>query len=231
MLVRVSRLCSLFVVMLMCSAIPIKTEPLFTGSEAVPSDAVVLFNGKDLNGWVSVGSGKTAEWTVRDGYMEVLPGKGDISTVSTFSDCQLHIEFMVPLMPDQKGQNRGNSGVYLQASYEVQVLDSYGLQSQSSDCGGIYGVAAPLVNACRPPEHWQSYDVFFYAPQFDQEGRRISAARISVIHNGVWIHDNVSLPTSTTSAAQLSPKKQGPLMLQDHRCQVRYRNIWIRPLN
>ncbi len=204
-------------------------DSLFVGNEGVPADAVVLFDGKDLSGWTQVGSDKPAAWKVENGYMEVN-GTGNITTKRSFGDCQLHVEFRLPLMADAKGQARANSGVYLQGLYEVQVLDSYGLDSKSDDCGGIYKVAAPLVNACRPPEQWQSYDVIFHAPKFDAQGKKTAAGRLTVYQNGVLIQDNVEMPDPTTAAMPFDPKTAEPLMLQDHGCKVRYRNIWMRAI-
>lgn len=155
---------------------------------------------------------------------------GSIRTKQVFDDCQLHVEFWLPLMPEARGQARANSGVYLQGRYEVQVLDSYGLDSQNNDCGAIYGVAAPLVNACRPPQHWQSYDIIFRAPKFDETGKVISKARITVLQNGVLIQENVDVLGITTAGVSGDLKTPGPIMLQDHGNAVRYRNVWIRRL-
>lgn len=195
---------------------------------APPADAVVLFDGKDISGWVSAGTDKPAGWKVENGYMEARGG--NICSKRTLTDFQLHIEFWLPLMAEATGQARANSGVYLQGSYEIQVLDSYRLVSQPNDCGAIYGVAAPLVNACRPPETWQTYDAFFAAPRFDDKGAKTASARVSVLHNGVWIHEGVEIPQPTTAAMDRDIKAPGPIMLQDHGCPVRYRNIWIRNL-
>jgi len=208
----------------------VSAQPLFTADEPIPKDAIVLFDGSGLSEWQKCGSDEPAQWKVESGYMEVRPGTGNICTRQTFADCQLHVEFYLPLMAEAKGQARANSGVYLQGRYEIQVLDSYGLKSRDNDCGAIYGVAAPLVNACRPPEHWQTYDVIFHAPKFDKEGKLISKARMTVLHNGVLIHDNVEIPSPTTSAMNERNDPMGPIMLQDHGNKVRYRNIWIRPL-
>jgi hypothetical protein len=203
-------------------------QALFTGDEQRPSDAIVLFDGKDLSQWVQVDSGKPSVWKRENGYMEV--GGGNIRTRQEFNDCQLHIEFWLPLMPEAQGQARANSGVYLQGRYEVQVLDSYGLKSQSNDCGAIYAVAAPLVNACRPPEHWQSYDIFFHAPKFDDRGNVTAQARMTVLQNGVLIQENVEVTGPTVAANPSDLKTAGPVMLQDHGNPVRYRNVWTRPL-
>lgn len=207
-----------------------ETQPLFAGNESRPADAVVLFDGKNLSEWVHTGSGEPAKWKTEHEYMQVMPRTGNIRTKREFTDFQLHIEFWLPLMADAQGQARANSGVYLQSRYEIQVLDSYGLKSGGGDCGAIYGVAVPLVNACRPPEQWQTYDVIFHAPRFDNQGNLIGNARIAVFQNGVLIHDNVEIPSSTTGSMGSDAKTPGPLMLQDHGNLVRYRNIWIRPL-
>lgn len=195
-----------------------------------PSDAVRLFDGHDLNGWVHRGSGAPARWKVDAGAMEVTPGSGDIVSQQQFTDCQLHVEFSVPLMPDARGQARGNSGVYLQGLYEVQVLDSYGLAPKDDDCGAIYGQAAPMVNACRPPEQWQTYDIVFHAPRFDSAGQMTEKPRISVLQNGIWIQDNVAINGPTRASMERDVHGPGPIMLQDHGNRVRFRNIWIRPL-
>lgn len=204
-------------------------DSLFTGAEVMPSDAIVLFDGKDLSGWVQAGSDKPAGWKVGSGYAEVN-GTGSIMTKREFADYQLHVEFWLPLMADASGQARANSGVYMHGRYEVQVLDSYGLKSQSNDCGGIYGVGAALVNACRPPEQWQSYDIVFHAPTLDAQGKKLTNARMTVLQNGVLIQDNVEVPGPTTAAISSDDRAVGPVMLQDHGCPVRYRNIWLRAL-
>ena len=142
---------------------------------------------------------------------------------------KLHIEFRVPYMPDAKGQGRGNSGVYVQGRYEVQVLDSYGLESKNNDCGAIYEVAAPRVNACKAPTIWQSYDIEFQSPKFEN-GKKTEPTRMTVHHNGVKIHDNVKIPVDNTRAgAGGDPSKPGPIMLQDHGNPVQFRNIWLVP--
>ena len=140
---------------------------------------------------------------------------------------KLHVEFRVPYMPGDKGQGRGNSGVYSQGRYEVQILDSYGLDSQDNDCGGIYKVAKPRVNACKAPTVWQSYDIDFLAPVF-KDGKKVQNAKISVLHNGVTIHEDVEIPLDNTVAGLGGdPSTPGPIHLQDHGNPVQYRNIWI----
>ena len=204
-------------------------DALFKGSESMPGDAVVLFAGKDLSGWTQAGSDKPAGWKVENGYMEVN-GTGNIATKRSFKDFQLHVEFWLPKMSDAAGQGRANSGVYLHGLYEIQVLDSYGLTNTWGDCGGIYGVAVPLVNACRPPEQWETYDFVFHAPKFDAQGNKTAGARVTAFQNGVLIHDNVEVPGPTLAGLGLDPKTAGPLMLQDHGCKVRYRNVWVRAI-
>ncbi len=204
-------------------------KQLFSGSETVPSDAVVLFDGKDLSNWVKRDGGQPG-WKVENGCVEVVPKAGDICSKQTFTDCQLHVEFYLPLMADCKGQARANSGVYLQGRYELQVLDSYGLDSTDDDCGGIYTVAAPMVNACRPPEQWQSYDILFHAPRFNHKGVKIANARISVIHNGVWIHDDLEICGPTGGEVDQNYSEPGPILLQEHGNAIRYRNVWVRKL-
>ena len=155
-----------------------------------------------------------------------------IKTKRTFDGhFKLHLEFRVPYLPDAKGQARGNSGVYLQGRYEVQVLDSYGLDSKDNDCGAIYEVAKPLVNACKAPTVWQSYDIDFHAPVF-KDGKRVETARVRVVQNGVLIQGNVSISVDNTRAGLGgNGSAPGPIMLQDHGSPVQYRNIWMVPLD
>ncbi|MBN2413308.1 DUF1080 domain-containing protein [candidate division KSB1 bacterium] len=193
-----------------------------------PEGAVVLFDGVDLEAW-ELKNEKRAEWKMTiDGAMEVT--KGDIISKQTFGDQQVHVEFITPLMPDKTGQARGNSGVYLQGKYEVQILDSFGLAPKDDYCGAIYKVAAPLKNACLPPGEWQTFDITFFEPRFDQNGNKIKDAVITVKHNGILIHSNVSIPGPTRASMINDEKVPGGLMLQDHGNPVQFRNIWILPL-
>jgi hypothetical protein len=198
-----------------------------------PSDAIILFDGKDLSGWESVNGGP-APWKVEDGYFEVVPHTRDIRTKQAFGDCQLHVEWATPDPPTGQDQGRGNSGVFLMSLYELQVLDSY--QSETYPDGqaaAIYGQYPPLVNACRPSGQWQTYDIIFHGPRFNQAGKLLRPAFETVLQNGVLVQDHVALtgPTSHGERPPYQPRPAKlPLELQDHGNPVRFRNIWIREL-
>lgn len=163
------------------------------------------------------------------GYFEV--GRGSIVSAAEFADHKIHLEFRTPYMPDARGQARGNSGVYVQGRYEVQILDSYGLEGAHNECGGLYSVKAPRVNMCAPPLQWQTYDITFRAPRFDKKGDKTENARITVLHNGVNIHNDVELTVAgTTAAPGTGPVPRGGLYLQNHGNPVQFRNIWVLPL-
>lgn len=196
---------------------------------APPPDAVVLFDGQDCSQWVMTGSKEPCKWPVADGAMTSM--EGDVMTTAEFADAQIHVEFMTPVHPDAQGHGHGNSGVYVQGSFEIQVLDSFGVEQPGlGDCGAIYGQYRPAVNACLKPGEWQSYDIYFRAPRYSENGKLRSMARISVLHNGIWIHDNVEIDT-TPGGVERDVTKPGPLMLQYHGSNVRFRNIWLRPLS
>jgi hypothetical protein len=191
-----------------------------------PAGAVVLFDGRNLDAWHKVGDGNPpAAWKLLDGGVMEVKG-GDIVTKRQFRDHQLHLEFKLPYMPRAGGQGRANSGVYLQGRYELQVLDSYGLEGEDNECGGIYQVAKPRVNMCFPPLQWQTYDITFKAARFE-DGRKVANARITVVHNGVVIHDEVQLPKPTGGAIDSNEAAPGGLKLQDHGNPVQFRNIWV----
>lgn len=198
-----------------------------------PSDAVILFNGKDLSLWRD-GKGNPARWKVEADFMEVVPGTGSIQTASSFGDCQLHVEWLAPVQVKGDGQNRGNSGVFLMGMYEVQVLDCYNNQTYADGMtAAIYGQFPPLVNACRPPGEWQTYDIIFRRPRFSADGRLLSPAKMTVFHNGILVHDGVELTGPTAHKARPPYKVHPdrlPLSLQDHSHLVRFRNIWLREL-
>lgn len=183
-----------------------------------PEGAVVLFGGKEANQFP--GSKVTEDGLLMQG----------ATSADKFRDFTLHIEFRLPYMPAARGQARGNSGIYLQGRYEVQMLDSFGLEGKDNECGGIYQVAAPKQNMCYPPLSWQTYDIDFTAAKFDGDGKKISNAKVTVKHNGVTIHENQELPGTTgSSPVKGETAEPGPIYLQDHGNPVRYRNIWVQP--
>jgi hypothetical protein len=196
-----------------------------TMGEKPPAGAIVLFDGRDFKQWEHTGKseGQPIQWKLlNNGAMEVRKGKGSIVTKKKFTDFKLHVEFRTPFMPDARCQARGNSGVYLQERYEVQVLDSYGLEGKDNECGGIYKIGEPLVNMCAPPTQWQTYDITFYAPSADRKN-----AQVTVVHNGVTIHDELKLPRPTGGALNSDVNKPGGIYLQDHGNPLQYRNIWL----
>ena len=198
-----------------------------------PADAVVLFDGRDLAAWTDA-KGQPARWKVENGYMEVVPRTGGLRTVRGFGDCQLHVEWMAPSPPRGTGQDRGNSGVFLMDAYELQVLDSHGNATYADgQAASIYGQFPPAVNACRPPGEWQAYDIVFRRPRFDADGKLLAPARMTVLHNGVLVHDGAVLTGPTAHKARPPYKAHAdrlPISLQDHDHPVRFRNIWLREL-
>jgi hypothetical protein len=193
-----------------------------------PADAIVLFDGKDTDAWISTDGKSPCPWKITDDGAMQVHGGGIMSKLKYDGHTKLHVEFRVPYMPEASGQGRGNSGVYSQGRYEVQILDSYGLDSKDNDCGGIYQVSKPLVNACKAPTVWQSYDIDFHAPVFDKDGKKIKPARITVLQNGELIQDDVEIPIdNTVSGLGGDPSTPGPVHLQDHGNPVQFRNIWI----
>jgi len=196
-----------------------------------PGGAVVLFDGSNLDQWESQKAGKSAKWKLLpDGAMEVVAKTGNIVSKEKFGDQQIHLEFRLPYMPTEFGQHRANSGVYIQGRYELQVLDSYGLEGRDNECGGFYQICPPRVNMCFPPLEWQSYDITFHAARLNASGKKTAAARITVVQNGVVIHDNFALPHCTPGGVDETEGTPGGLMLQDHGNPVQYRNIWVRRL-
>ncbi len=198
-------------------------------SPPAPEGAVSLFNGTDLSGWKHQGNGRDAEWKVIDGQMEGTRSGNLVTRDEYGGSFLLHVEFMPPITPETNGwQDRGNSGVYVQGRYEIQVLDSYGLKLRMGDCGAIYGKHIPVINASKPAGQWQTYDIEFTAPTLAEDGSKTAHARMTVWQNGIKIHDDVEV-NGTTAAGMGGEPGIGPLMLQDHGHPVRYRNIWLLP--
>ncbi|HYD52996.1 MAG TPA: DUF1080 domain-containing protein [Gemmatimonadaceae bacterium] len=198
-----------------------------------PSDAIVLFDGRSLAEWrLADDSTRPARWLVRQGYMEAVPGAGSIQTRRAFGDVQLHLEFATPERVQGSGQERGNSGVFLMGRYEVQILDSFGNQTYpDGQAAAIFGQRPPLANASRPPGAWQSLDIVFRRPHFDRAGRVVRPARLTVVHNGVLVHDAVELTGPTAFQARppyAAHPARLPLSLQEHGQGVRFRNVWVR---
>jgi hypothetical protein len=205
-------------------------------NEAPPSDAIVLFDGKDLSRWVAQGRGGAVQdpkWKVENGYMEIVPRTGRLVTKEKFGDCQLHIEWMIPQTATGQGQGIGNSGVELMTRYEIQVLESYeNLTYADGGAGAIYGVWPPLVNPARPKGEWNVYDILFEAPRFDGD-KLLTPAYATVLFNGVLVQNHKDYLGTTVwrrvGVYTPHPPEQ-PLSLQDHTQPVRFRNIWIRKL-
>lgn len=231
---------------------PVVTPGAFVGSPP-PSDAIVLMDGRSMARWrsTSMPSDPTggapgqrprvaptardaARWTIRNDYVEIAPGTGGIATRDSFGDVQLHLEWKAPVPAVGDGQRRGNSGVFLMGTYEVQVLDSYRNETYADgQAGSLFGQFPPLVNAMRPPTEWQSYDIVFRRPRFGADGRIITPARATVFHNGILVQDDQVLlgPTSFGRRASYEAHPDRlPIELQDHDYKVRYRNIWVRRL-
>ena len=199
-----------------------------------PSDAVVLFDGKDLSKWQGPGAAAEGGWNVQDGFMEIA-GKGGLSTKDEFGDAQIHVEWASPSPPNGAGQGRGNSGIYLMEKYEVQVLDSFQADTYADgQASALYGQYPPLVNASRPPGQWQTYDIIFRGPRFDASGKLLRPTTVTVLHNGVLTQDHSEMSGPSGHHAQ-APYQKHPekdrISLQNHGNPVRYRNIWIVPLD
>lgn len=195
-----------------------------TLGQPAPEGAVVLFDGTNFDAWRR----DPETWCLQpDGSMQVCGS--NFRTKEDFGSGRYHLEFMTPYMPNAREQARGNSGVYILGRYEVQVLDNFGWEPKWDLCGGIYRVAVPLKDATYPPLTWQTYDITFTAAQFDDAGNKTANARITVVHNGVTVHDNLELPRPTPGGVSGEDAVAGPLLLQDHRDDVKFRNIWFKP--
>jgi hypothetical protein len=211
---------------------PVVTPGTFSQMAPPPSDAVVLFGGKDLSQWRDKKTGGPALWTVADGVM--TSAKGDIVTTNKFGDVQLHLEFREPSPPKGSGQGSGNSGIYFMGLYEIQILDCYSSKTYADgSTGGLYGQHPALANACRPPGEWQTYDLIFTAPRFDADGKLVSPAYLTAILNGVVVQNHQAFRGATNwrVPGKYSPHEaELPLILQYHNNSVSFRNIWARPV-
>lgn len=218
---------------------PVVKPKSYDSEEAKPpAGAVVLFDGtkETFENWESADGGPT-KWNLVNGALESVKGGGYIQSKNEFGSCRLYIEFATPVVAKGKGQGRGNSGVFLMGQYEIQVLDSYNnITYPDGQCGALYGRAKPLVNASRGPGEWQSYDIIFHRPHFDQDGKVTHKAKFFVIHNGHVIHDHLELSGGTgwRGPHSISEYKvhgdNGPIKMQDHGNPVRFRNIWVVPI-
>jgi hypothetical protein len=209
---------------------------------AAPSDAIILFDGKNLDQWINTKDSTAAKWIVANNVMTVNKSTGDIQTRSSFTDFQLHVEYLIPENITGSGQGRGNSGIFLAAlpwgagGYEIQVLDNYKNTTYvNGQVGSMYKQAVPLVNACKKPGEWQTYDIIWTAPKFSKEGILKSPARVTAFHNGVLVQNNTTLLGDTPYIGQPSYRVHGPepIKLQAHGDKsepISYRNIWLRPL-
>jgi hypothetical protein len=200
-----------------------------------PSDAIVLFDGRDLSAWK--GKNGSAAWEVHDGVVTVKKGTGDIETTRSFGDIQLHAEWQIPVGISGEGQRRGNSGIFIQGRYEVQIMDSYGNRTYANgQAGSIYGQAQPLVNAMRKPGEWNVFDIIYTAPRFNEDGTVFSPARVTVLQNGVLVQNNTEIYGDTGPLGKPGyyvAQSRGPIRLQDHpdpSKPISYRNIWVREL-
>jgi len=198
-----------------------------------PSDAIILFDGKNFDHWLSAKDSSGAKWSIAGKSMTVVKGTGDIQTREGFENFQLHIEFRTPANIEGSGQGRGNSGIFMQGIYELQVLDSYdNLTYSNGQAGSIYKQSMPLVNASSMPGTWQCYDIIYMAPAFNKDGMMRTTGFITVLHNGILIQNHTAIYGTTPSAGapQQIVHGKGPLRLQNHNNPVSYRNIWIREL-
>jgi hypothetical protein len=210
-----------------------------------PEGAIVLFDGSSLDAWQHIdrktGERREATWRIVDGILEILPVRldktagGDLQTRQSFASCEMHIEFLLPYMPENRGQDRANSGVFLQDIYEVQILDSYGLAGDWIEGGALYKVAPPMVNRAAPPGQWQTYDITFHAAEYNEAGELVKNAVMTVLHDGRLIHNQQELFEVTHYLTDVRlgtpPASLAPIRLQDHGHSIRFRNIWVKPLN
>lgn len=209
-----------------------KSKVVHTSPNKAPSDALVLFDGTDLKQWLS-SKNTEAPWTVKDGILTVKPGTGEIRTKENFEDFQLHLEWKSPDVIKGEGQGRGNSGVFLQGQYEIQILDNYNNPTYvNGQAASLYKQRQPLVSAVKPSGEWHTYDILYTAPRFNKDNVLIKKGTVTVLHNGVVVHYNTQIEGTTEyiGLPKVVPHGPGPIILQDHGDLVSFRNIWIRPL-
>lgn len=211
-----------------------KSPKVYTSESSAPSDAIILFNGKDLSNWVQADdNSKQADWRIDEGILTVKPGTGNIQTKQKFEDFQLHIEWKSPAIIKGEGQGRGNSGIFLQGKYEIQVLDNDNNPTYvNGQAASLYKQRQPLVTAVKPAGQWHSYDILYTAPKFNKDGILVKKGMVTVLHNGVVVHYNTIIEGTTEylGLPKMVPHGAGPIVLQDHGDLVSFRNIWIRPL-
>jgi hypothetical protein len=197
---------------------------------AFSASSISLFNGKDLTGWVSTKTKGSTTWKVDGDTVEVVPGTGDIQTIAEFEDFDLHAEFWIPYLPEKTGQDRGNSGIFLQGRYEIQILDSWNNPTYlDGTCGSLYKLIPPLANMSLPPETWQTYDIQFRSPRLNEAGQLTEKGEVTVVHNGQLVIERGLFERGTGSAAKMKQGIPGPIRLQDHGSAVRFRNLVITP--
>ncbi len=199
-------------------------------------DKVILFDGRGLDNFYEFDddrpdiTGNPTNWYLADGAMTV--NRYNAVTEYEYGDAHVHVEFNLPDMPEKSGQGKANSGLFIHGCYEIQILDSYGKETVADDdCGAIYKIAAPLVNACKAPGEWQSFDVFVRAAKLNEEGSVVKHAVMTVFLNGQLIHNNIELPRHCACGRYEKIVERGPVLLQDHFCPVSFRNIWVQPLD
>ena len=216
-----------FVVAASAALLPLVGCTQVVPQEDASADGLQLLADPSLAGWQHR-NGSPPSWVMRrDGALEVVPGTGDLLTKQEFGDHVLELEFRVPFEADKTGQARGNSGVYIHGRYEIQILDSFAVVPAIDNCGAIYGVAPALASAARPPDTWQTYRVQFLAPKLAADGSVVEPARMTVLHNGVLIHNDVAVPAPTRAGLDDTVVARGPLLLQDHGSRVQFRDIRV----
>ena len=222
---------------LYCAHLGVSMRNVFWGlfwiifqTTAFSASSLSLFNGKDLQGWINTKTKEPAAWKVEGDTVQVIPGMGDIQTVAEFEDFDLHAEFWIPYLPEKTGQDRGNSGIFLQGRYEIQILDSWNNPTYlDGTCGSLYKLIPPLANMSLPPENWQTYDIQFRSPRLNESGQVTEKGEVTVVHNGQLVIERGLFERGTGSAGKMKQGIPGPIRLQDHGSAVRFRNLVITP--